>query len=161
MKWMDEKGRLFGKVNLFDLLVVLLIVVGAIGISMRVITPSKQALPTQTATYTLKISGVQEFAVDAFAKGDQIYEDGTLLGELAEVPKVEQCETLELQPDGTEGMVVHPLLYDITLEMKTDQFRADKGYHIGTNEMLNGTGHVISNGFISCTATVINIEIEE
>lgn len=157
MRLIDDKGRIFGKLNLFDLVVILLIVVGILGICLRGNAPSKEQVETNEATYTLELTGVQEHVVKAFKKGDQIWENGTLLGVLAEEPVVTPHRTAELQPDGTVKMVDHVMYYSAVFTLKTDQFRADKGYHIDTNEMLNGTGHVISNGFATASVVVTDI----
>lgn len=161
MKLIDEKGRLFGKINLFDLLVVLLVVGGIAAISLRMFATSKQDVQTQKATYTLEIVGVQEFAWDAYKKGDQIYENGVLLGTLKADGEPQPYKTTELCADGTEKEVEHKLKKNVVLVLETDQLRSDGGYYIGTAEMLNGTGHVVSNGKIACNATVIDIEIEQ
>ncbi len=159
MKLIDDKGRIFGKLNLFDLVVILLILVGIVGICLRGNAPTKEDSETKKATYTLKVDGVQAHVANAFHAGDEIYENGTLLGVLSEEPIVKPHRTMELLPNGKEGMVDHALLFTTTLTLETDQFRNEKGYHIDTNEMLNGTGHVIGNGYVSCNAVVIDVNL--
>lgn len=160
MKLMDDKGRLFGKLNLFDLIVILLIVVGILGICLRGDAPTKEQSETRSATYTLKVDYIQKHVADAFEIGDEIWENGTLLGVVSEKPTVTPYRSVELLPNGKEGMVEHQLYYTVLLTMETDQFRNEKGYHIDTNEMLNGTGHVISNGFVTCSSVVVNVELD-
>jgi len=162
MKMIDNKGRVFGKINLFDLIVILLILVGIVAVIFRGNAPVKEDPEdkTENATYTFTVSGVQENVANAFKKGDEIYENGKLLGVLSKAPKVEPYQTIELMPDGTEKVVDHKLLFTATLTLETEDFSIRKGYRINGNEMLIGTGHVISNGFVSHNAVITDIELE-
>ncbi len=159
MKLIDEKGRLFGRVNLFDLLVLLLVVIGILGMATRLIHPAEVGAEMKTATYRLEISDVQECYKTAYQVGDSLYEDGVLLGTITEVT-VRPAEVLKQLPDGTAMMVERVLYYDVDLTFTTDRFNVDEGYHVDSREFLAGTGHIISNGFASATAVVRDIEIK-
>lgn len=159
MKLIDEKGRLFGKVNCFDLLVVLLVVVGIVGMATRLLKPAEVGAEMKTATYHLEISEAQECFKTAFQVGDSLYEDGVLLGTVTEV-KVRPADVLKRMPDGTAKMVERTLYYDINLTFTTDRFNVDEGYYVDSREFLAGTGHIISNGFASVTAVVRDIEMK-
>lgn len=52
------------------------------------------------------------------------------------------------------------MYYTIRLTVATDQLSDKAGYHIGKQELLNGTTHQVSNGFISCEATVRELIVE-
>ncbi len=157
MKLMDEKGRLFGKINLFDLLVLLLVIVGIIGMSTRLIKINRETAQMTTATYRLEIVGAQECYKDAYKVGDSLYESETLLGTITEVSVTPNTE-LKLMPDGTAKMVERTLHYDIALTFTTDQFNTAEGYHIDSAEWLAGTSHIISNGFAVTTAVIRSVE---
>ena len=58
MKWIDEKGRLFGKLNLFDLLILLVLVVGLVGMAFRLVIRASNKAETQTAVYTVTFSNL-------------------------------------------------------------------------------------------------------
>ena len=53
MKLMDKNGRLFGKVHLFDLLVVILLLVGIIGMGLRFFLSDEGVITPRSATYTV------------------------------------------------------------------------------------------------------------
>ena len=159
MKLIDNNGRIFGKLNLFDLIVILLIVVGIVAVVLRGSAPAEEnEAKNATAIYTYLYEGVQDNMANAFKKGDEIYENGKLLGVLVEEPQVKPYQTLELMPDGTSKLVDHKLLYSTTLTLKTETFSDNKGYHVNGNEMLNGTGHIISNGLITVNVVVTDIQ---
>ena len=159
MRLMDEKGRVFGKLNIFDLLVILLLLAGLIGMATRLINPGADDGIKRNATYQLEISGVQQYAVDAYQVGDALYEKDVLLGHVTAV-EVSPYQTTNQQPDGSYQLVDHLLYYTIRLTVATDQLSDKAGYHIGKQELLNGTTHQVSNGFISCEATVRELIVE-
>ncbi len=159
MRLMDDKGRLFGKINIFDLLVLLLVIVGVVGMSLRLINPQKELGETKTAIYHIEIAEGQEFLKDAFQVGDALYEGDTFLGTITEV-QVENSDTLRLLPDGSTKVVKYMHLYDIKIAFTTDQFKEDKGYYVDTAEWLSGTSHSISNGFAAAGVVVRSVEIQ-
>ena len=63
----DEKGRLFGKINIVDLIVILVIVIAAVVVGMKFLGGSGSAInPTKTPVrYTVLVEGV----------GPEVYEN--------------------------------------------------------------------------------------
>ena len=159
MRLMDDKGRLFGKINLFDLLVLLLVIVGVVGMSLRLINTRQELGETKTAVYQIEIKEGQECLKDAFQVGDVLYEKDTFLGTITEV-RGENSETLQRRADGSAKMVKQLHLYDIEITFTTDRFVEDKGYHVDSAEWLAGTSHSISNGFAATAAVVRSVEIQ-
>ncbi len=160
MRLIDEKGRLFGKLNIFDLLILLLVIVGVIGMAARLLVSKEQGAQAKTATYQLEIVGVEECYTTAFQVGDPLYEAGVQIGTITAV-KVRPAEVSRRMPDGSVKLVERALYYDIDLTFTTDQFNLDSGYHVDSQEMLAGTSHLLSNGFATATAVVRTIEITE
>lgn len=159
MKFIDEKGRLFGKVNLFDLLILVLVLAGIVGMATRLLLPGAKPEELCTATYTVEFNEVEECFTDAFEKGDSLYQEGVCLGTVTDV-KVSLAKTVEILPDGSHGLVEHVATYDVLLTVTTDRFRTSGGYHIDSQEMLAGTSHEISNGFARGTAVVREVIYE-
>lgn len=159
MKLMDEKGRFFGKLHIFDLLVLLVVLVGLIGMAMRLVKPLGGDMELHRATYVMEISDIQEFGTTAFSVGDTLYEQNIALGEITAV-EVRPARTAKIMPDGSVREVEHLMYYNILLTVSTDRIREMNGYYIDTQELLNGTTHTVGNGFILCDAIVRGITIE-
>lgn len=157
MKLMDEKGRLFGKINLFDLLVLLLVIVGIVGMSTRLIKTDRETAEMTTAIYHVEIVGAQEYFKEVYKVGDSLYEGDTFLGTVTAV-EVTPNKVLKLMPDGSAKMVERNTYFDINLTFTTDRFNTESGYHVDSAEWLAGTSHVVSNGFAVSTAVVRSIE---
>ncbi len=153
MKLMDKQGRFFGKVHFFDLLIILLLIFGIGGMALRSANPKAPANQTVSATYTFEIQEVYQYMTEAVAIGDTLYEKGVPMGTVTGMA-VTPHSTLRKLEDGTLKEAEHVMLYDIMLTVKTDQLIAQDGYYIGTQEILNGTGHTFQNGFATMTGTV-------
>lgn len=159
MRLMDDKGRLFGKVNIFDLLVLLLVIVGLVGMSLRMIPSQEEVAVTKTAIYQVEIVGAREYLKDAYQIGDVLYEGENFVGTITDV-QIENSKYWKRLADGTMKQVEQLYGYDIKLTFTTDEFIENKGYHVDTAEWLAGTSHFISNGFASATVVVRSIEIQ-
>lgn len=88
MKIVDEKGKLFGKINVIDLLVVVLIAAALILLAVRFLAPGRGNVLDSTTklTYTTKVSGVEQDVyaevlrqLDNAGGKDQLMADGKLV----------------------------------------------------------------------------------
>jgi hypothetical protein len=159
MKFIDEKGKLFGKVNLFDLLILVLLVVGIFAMGSRFILRSSTEMNYTNATYTVEFTEAKECFVDAYKVGDALYENGVHLGTVTAV-EVSPAVTVELLPNGSYGAVPHVTTYNIKVTATTDRFRLEGGYHVNSRELLAGTSHEISNGLAKCTGVIRELHYE-
>ena len=106
MKIMDKNGRLFGKISVIDLIVVL--VVALLAAALHAKTNTKEitgtAVTDQTITYELLVEGVPRYVADAIRVGDPLYEvnrsTGGSLGRVAQV-EVLPGEILKEYDNGT------------------------------------------------------------
>ena len=77
-RFIDIEGRIFGKVNIIDILVVLLIVAVGVFIFLRAQGTGNQLVGVRT---TFAVEKVRYLTVDAIKMGDQVHdESGSLLG---------------------------------------------------------------------------------
>lgn len=160
MKLMDKNGKFFGKIHFFDLLIVVLLIAGIAGMAVRFVQSEEKAAQTMSAVYTFEITGAPDYYTDAYQLGDTVYEGEVLMGTITNV-ELKTHQTLHIMEDGTAKMIDRPTYYDIILTVSTDDLIQQSGYYIGTQEILNGTGHSLKNGIISCYGTVREIKIAE
>ncbi|MBQ8599805.1 MAG: DUF4330 domain-containing protein [Clostridia bacterium] len=160
MKRINENGRLFGKLHLFDLLILILLLVGIVGMALRFVGSDDGVITPRSATYTVEFVEKDEYFTTAYAIGDTLYEKSENMGTVTNV-EVRPHQSVEVLPDGTSGLVEHVTTYDIILTVETDNLREHDGYFIGSQEFLNGTGHTLSNGFAAAGGTVRAITIKE
>lgn len=85
MKVVDEKGKLFGKLNIIDLLVIILILAAVVVVGVKVLGGGEEtAVPTTRLTYTVRVTAqeasvadrVGEYVDTATGKKDQLMAGG-------------------------------------------------------------------------------------
>lgn len=145
MKIVDEKGRLFGKINIVDLFVILLVVVVAVValLSLRGGTDGEGAVTLPTLTYTVRVAEVDpatyenvcQFVDRAAGKQDQLMASGMLVdGYVVDVSAEEHIPTA----GDTVGGKTLDLTF--TIEART----ADSmNCTVGTQEVRIGKDHIV------------------
>ncbi len=157
----DNKGRLFGKINIVDLLVVLLIVV-AICATVYKFGFSAHNDVNETTTkieYVLKASGVRDFTLDSMKTGDTIYDDETNkpLGVIAHV-EAKDAMDYALKADGTTVYTSKPGRYDAYITIESDARVLDGGYLAnGTKEIGVFSNIKIYSQTFCCETTVQSV----
>ncbi|MDB4894517.1 MAG: hypothetical protein JWN15_779 [Firmicutes bacterium] len=103
MAVIDEKGRLFGKVNLLDLVVVIAVVAvaarfGYQKVAAKAVTTNNQ---DTTVEVTALLSPVRQFTIDALPQGTDVYDSksNAYLGKIVATKKTPAIVT-NVGPDG-------------------------------------------------------------
>lgn len=157
----DNKGRLFGKVNIVDLLIVLLLVV-AIGATVYKFGFSAHNDVNETnmkIEYVLKASGVRDFTLDSIKIGDSIYDDETDKP-LGVITAVEAKDAMDyaLKADGTTVYTAKPGRYDAYITVESDARILDGGYFAnGTKEIGVFSNIQIYSPSFCCETTVESV----
>lgn len=130
----DNKGRLFGKINIVDLLIVLLIVT-AIGATVYKFGFSAHSDVNESdlkIEYVLKTRGVREFTSNSINPGDEIYDEETddFIGIVTDVRKEEAMDFIT-KADGTIEYVPKPERYDVFITVESDARFIGGGYFAG------------------------------
>ncbi|MCL2843126.1 MAG: DUF4330 domain-containing protein [Oscillospiraceae bacterium] len=78
----DETGRLFGKINVIDLGILLLVVFIAIGAFLKfaVLEQTTVTIEAAPVSYTLEITNVRDWTIRNIRVGDTLYVTGTAVG---------------------------------------------------------------------------------
>lgn len=155
MKIIDEKGKLFGKFNLIDLLVVLILIAAVLLLAVRFFIPGEEAEPSDDSTkltYTVLVSGVtpdiyEEVQRQMAAAGgrDQLMASTKMLD--AYVTNVTAAPHVNFQSD-SNGVVTpsveqgeHARL-DLTFTVEAEV--SDPTVNtVGTQEVRVGKGHIL------------------
>lgn len=93
--FIDEKGKLFGKINLVDAVVLLFIVLALLGVVYRLYFTSRIIQPAvpESITYKATLAGVRRMSADALNVGDTVFLEpsnqlmGTITEKLVEPAK--------------------------------------------------------------------------
>jgi len=125
MALIDEKGRLFGIINIVDLAVLLVVVLLAGGIVYKLLpecTENTGDEKIETFTVTVKCPMIPGYAAERLKEGDRIFYSGEYVnGEIASV-RYENAKEAVVTADGKYVIAVHPELMDayVTLHIFDD-----------------------------------------
>ena len=158
MALIDGKGRLFGKINIVDLLIVLILISIAGGVYLVFFGASdKQVVETSKVVYDFEITNVNMDFIDAITPGDPI-RDSTRGNELGTVVSKTSRNATMLNEDLINGRYVIadvPNAYDvvITIEAKANITPANiivggAEVKVGKKFFIKGKGYA-NQGFVT------------
>ncbi|MGE5672752.1 MAG: DUF4330 domain-containing protein [Mycobacterium leprae] len=141
MSVVDEKGRLFGKVNLLDLVVVVAVVaVGArFGYSHFMAKSAGPAGTDQKVELTFKVSPVTQPTVDAIQKGDKVYDSksNAFLGTVVET-KAQPATVVKQGPDGRLWETQSTTAFDYYVTISSMAHVSENGVLVGGDDIKIG-----------------------
>ena len=169
MKIVDEKGKLFGIINIVDLLVVLFILAVVGGVVWKIFGAgiSNAALEASTAkngtdvTYTVRVSGVRDNVRDDILAMEFPQQLGINEGlvDASYIVSVDVEPSTALSTDGEFAQMVE---YDRNDLIFTIEARVPKGDFItvGSQEVRVGKAHTVKSQFIEFNGTIESVEFD-
>lgn len=162
----DKKGKLFGKINLFDLIVIILIVVLLFGVAYKVfvMVPDKMTPrgeeQTVDVTFDVLIESVRDATVNTFHVGDTLfyYNSEEDLGKITAItpnPATDILETL----DGTVINAPVQDRYDLVLTVSGSATRYEDGtLMMAKTRVVDGIELRVATQMANCIGTVKNLK---
>ena len=161
---MDKNGKIFGKVSIIDLLVLLAVIVGAIGFSVRFFSTAAENVNENTkCEYVVEIQDVRAFTVDALAKKGVVTEkkSGGIIGEITNVESKKYALPHVLS-NGRVILVDIPEKYSVEVTVVGEGNVTSGGYYIGENvELSVGSTITMASKYANSTGKVKSIKILE
>ncbi|MBQ9980865.1 MAG: DUF4330 domain-containing protein [Oscillospiraceae bacterium] len=122
-KIVDEKGRLFGKLNLIDTVAIIVVLLLVIGVCMRFFVLDSTSVNTETTpiTYSVQASGVRMYTIDAIEVGDTVYDDdtGTMVGVISAIDYAPAAQ-VDMAQDKDYFYGTSDQYYDLTITLDAD-----------------------------------------
>lgn len=149
MKIMDKNGRLFGKISIIDVLVILVVAVLAVALSVKKNqTHTGTTVTTIPITYQLRLNGERNYVVDAIRVKDKLYDqDNRSNGALGEIIEMEilpgpgRREAALI--DGTDEMIPAEDCVNVLLTIRgegiisNNRYLLNRVYNLGVNTTRN------------------------
>lgn len=162
MKVIDERGKLFGKLNVIDLLVVIFIIAALVVVAAKVFGGGGESAATTKLTYTVRVTGqtpdlalrVGEYVDKTTGRNDQLAANGQLLdGYVVDfwtepTTLMKSVDCIMVPYNGPEGSLVDLCFVieahvsnTVTSEVGTQEVRIGKSHIVKTAhfEFVNGT----------------------
>lgn len=151
---LDEKGRLFGKINVIDLLVALLVIVVAVVVAVKLLGGGEGLPGGETGstklTYTVEVDGVKPEVYENLKSyveqegGDQLMASGDMLDAYVTGVTAEPHEEA-VSLNTANGQVSLPTesgLLDLTFTIESNVVNAVTN-EVGTQEVRIGKTHTV------------------
>ncbi len=159
----DNKGRLFGKINILDLFVVILIVVLALGTYYKFTSPKTSiAGGDSNIEFVLKVRQVSDFTEKYYEVGDTVYDTktGQNLGVITNVETTVSKDVIEtVQGEAVLAEVPHKI--DVYLTVNAQGLETEKSYLIdGAYELKRGSGIALKTKNVQVSSFVYDIKVK-
>ena len=161
MKIINEKGKLFGLINVIDLVVVLILGLLIVGGVKRMQTKPIIASESSKALITFEIIDVRMPTVEGIVEGDPLwhYDKGEYLGIIAEKEVLPYTEPLESNGEWVNAEV--PDEYSVIFKVEADVSNNQDVIVAGGEQTRIGIEYRLKNKKIAIMATVLGVEVLE
>ncbi|MBQ4381403.1 MAG: DUF4330 domain-containing protein [Oscillospiraceae bacterium] len=154
MKLFDEKGRLFGKISVIDVIVVVLVIVLAVAVSSRFVNKQVTTYTDTSVPFTFQVCfrGMRQVSVDQLQVGDRLYEreTGTYLGKIASVEVKPNLRELTGQ-NGEYIIREAPDRFDAVVTLESE------GFISGSRYFASGSYELCANAPLSCYSKYLSL----
>ena len=163
MKIIDSQGKLFSKINIVDLAIVIAVIVLALSAFMKFDKSEKTMSSDKVLEYTMEVTKIRKPTIDALNKNSEIKDDetGKILGEIIDVEVSKAVDNVELA-DGTYKKVQLQGKFDLLLTVRVKGTETeDNFYTMDGQKLIVGYEFDINNDEVICTGTVRSVHIAE
>ena len=157
-KLFDSEGRLFGKVSVIDICLVLLVVLLIFAFFGRQKKTEEVVVssPDEPFSYEVKLRGLRDVSAASFRVGDEVFDNdtGTKLGVISKIeidPAQSEVNTLE----GKVKLIEVEDRYDLTLTIRSEGLVSDNRYFAnGTYELSLNAPYSFYTKYVGGSAVV-------
>lgn len=159
-----ETGKLFGKISIVDIGVVLLVLLLAAGILLRF--SGAQDMPVsdgEPLECVVLVQNVRSFTVDALRRGGPVYDRSSkqYVGEVTGISP-EPGKTMLLLTDGTYHEVETENRYNVYVTISFTGKAGDGGYYTDANKQLTvGSSIGMDGKYFQCDGTIKQVRKAE
>ncbi len=161
MKLIDEKGKLFGKINAIDFCVIVLVIALAAGAfyKFRVLDKTSTTAAMEPVSYTVEVKKIREYVFQNVKEGDLLFDktSGKSIGTIVKVEGVPAKEAV-LCTDGTyrQGEVENRV--DVTFTIEAEGIVNEDGCFVHkTYELVSGSERKFMTKYFECDGKVKDI----
>ena len=162
MKIIDSNGRLFGKINILDLLIIVCVIVLLFSVKVKYDKSPSQMSSDKKIVYTVEIEDVRQPTVDAiYEKQKNVTDKETKknLGKIIDIKPVNAKESVKLT-DGTYKVVEKEDKFDVTLTLEVSGTETYDNYFTSTGKkLIVGENISIHNKKVVVNGMIKSIEV--
>ncbi len=154
-----KNGKIFGKISIVDIAVVLLVITLVCGVYLRLSGSVGSFVTGETYECVVKVKNVRDFTVKALEKGGEVYDKTTkeYIGTIIAVTTEPAAEPL-LMADGSHTMAPMENRYHAYVTIEFSGKESADGYYTSSNQQLSVGGTLLLNAkWAECEATVVDV----
>ena len=166
MKLIDRDGRLFGKISILDVIVLVVAGVLVAAVYLNQMPQTGSTVATVPVVYQMRLQNQPQEMLEAIQEGDQLFDParstGGSLGEIIEIQVSDGTNQASLD-DGTVAMVPAQGYYDLLLTIEGQALVEADGtvllnrvYALGVN-----SNRTFTTKYASFVGRVMNIQIPQ
>lgn len=161
MKLLDEKGRLFGKINLLDLCILLVLALAIVfGIKRFFLKPDESKM-MRPAKLTFEITDVRQVTLDTIKEGHMLYwtDRSRPIGKIEKVEHIPFEQPLEKNGEWVNMPV--PGKYSVTLTISADVKDDGNAFWLGGEQVRVGIKYLLKTKYINIEAYLVGLDVDE
>lgn len=163
MKIIDSQGKLFSKINIIDLAIVIAVIVLAGSAFMKFDKAEKTMSSDKVIEYTVEVTEVRKPTIDALNKNSEIKDDETkkILGEITDIEISKAAQNVQLA-DGTYKKVELQDKFDLLLTVRVKGTETEDNFYTMEGKKLIVGDHLdINNGNVLCLGIIRSAQVIE
>lgn len=159
MKIINEKGKLFGIINVIDLSVLLIVGLVLFGGISRMKSQPIIGNDGIVGTITFEVSNVRMVSIENIVVGDSIfhYDKGAYIGEIVEVSHEPYKEPVEFEGEWVDSEV--PEKYVAKVKVKSEMNESRDAMIAGGEQIRVGAQYRLKNKKATYFGTVLGVEV--
>lgn len=161
MKIIDEKGKLFGWINILDLFIIVVLTLALVFGVKRYFTKPDESKMMRKAELTFEVQNVRDITIDMLHEGDMMYwaDRSREVGKIVSIDKTPHMEPLEVDHEWVNKEV--PGKYDLKYTVEAT-IKDDGSAYWGSGEQVRvGIKYLVKTKYINMEAYLVKMEIDE
>ena len=164
MKIIDEKGRLFEKINILDLIIVITLLI-LVGFTFIKFDKNNSKLFSDTIIeYTVSVENIRQSTVDALSKNKENIMDYTSKKEIGNIVDFNYSPAVKLEQmaDGRYKEVMPKDKYDCLLTIRVKGTISSDNYFTSSGKkIITGDTIEVFNKYASTSGTIKSVKVIE
>lgn len=169
MRIINEKGKLFGLINIVDLFILIALVAVVCGIGWKLFAPTVKAAtsPQVEMTTVLRVRGATPFLVEELERkgndqvGKELVSGNDYVAATIESLTIEDYVQQVTTADGRITNALDPSKKDIVIVVKSKVAEGTPTPKIGTQEVRAGRTFIIKTNNFETTANIDSVEFSK
>ncbi|MEW6572252.1 MAG: DUF4330 domain-containing protein [Bacillota bacterium] len=159
MRLLDEKGRIFGLVNIIDAAIIFVVLLVIAGATYKLFLPKATTIPTPVE-FIVRVSGVTPVTARMVKAGDRMVAGASYVPVTVKEVKVEPAFTTETDAAGQKVPARDPYFKDLTVTLEGETPITTAQIKMGNQEIRAGRDYYLKSLTYELKGTIIKVTLK-